>query len=154
VSLYAILIPLFILLFELRYPHPRDRKTGTGTPSSRSRLLLFRICSDFFNEVCSSAQLASTLYRFLDIFHLSMMVFKIPLVIPTRVSWLVLILLVGICGLFAQVFSSIPFLFLSDLGHKIAKVLLAMGFQRETASRGSLSLCSSVRVPPLRSWHL
>ncbi|KAH9974968.1 hypothetical protein BGW80DRAFT_1204444 [Lactifluus volemus] len=56
---------------------------------------------------------------------MSMMVFKIPLVIPTRVSWLVLILLVGICGLFAQ-------------------VLLAMGFQRETASRGSLSLYSSI----------
>ncbi|KAH9974970.1 hypothetical protein BGW80DRAFT_1204450 [Lactifluus volemus] len=52
---------------------------------------------------------------------MSMMIFKIPLVIPTRVSWLVLMLLIGIFSLVAQ-------------------VLLALGFQRETASRGSVAL--------------
>jgi hypothetical protein len=112
------------------------------------------MCSHFFNRVCPAAQLASALYHLFDIFHLRIIIFKIPLVIPTRISWLVLILLVGIFGLVGQVCSYIPFLFLSDLDHKIAKVLLAMGFQRETASRGSLALYTLVRVTPLRSWHM
>jgi hypothetical protein len=73
------------------------------------------------------------------------MIFKIPLVIPTRVSWLVLMLLIGIFSLVAQVCS---YRFLPDLDYKIAKVLLALGFQRETASRGSVALYTLVRVPP------
>jgi hypothetical protein len=98
------------LFFELRHPHPCDRKTGTS--SSRSRFLLFGMCSHFFNRVCPAAQLASAPYDFLDIFHLSMIIFKIPPVIPTRISWLVLIFLVGIFGLVGQVCSSFLFLFL------------------------------------------
>jgi len=56
---------------------------------------------------------------------LGMIIFKIPPVLPTRVLWLVLLLLVGVLGLIAQIF-------------------LAMGFQRETASRGTLAMYTAI----------
>ncbi|KAH9980407.1 hypothetical protein BJV74DRAFT_779691 [Russula compacta] len=56
---------------------------------------------------------------------IGMIIFKIPPVIPTRGAWLVIMFLIGIFGLIAQ-------------------TLLAMGFQRETASRGTLALYTSV----------
>ncbi|KAI0247427.1 hypothetical protein BJV78DRAFT_1364195 [Lactifluus subvellereus] len=54
-----------------------------------------------------------------------MIAFKIPPVIPTRILWLVMLLLVGIFGLIAQ-------------------TLLTMGLQRETASRGTLGVYTSI----------
>ncbi|KAI0290236.1 hypothetical protein BC826DRAFT_1027947 [Russula brevipes] len=58
-----------------------------------------------------------------------MIIFKVPLVIPTRGLWVLVLFLIGIFGLIAQ-------------------TLLAMGFQRETASRGALAMYTSVcRLP-------
>ncbi|KAI0247428.1 hypothetical protein BJV78DRAFT_1285545 [Lactifluus subvellereus] len=54
-----------------------------------------------------------------------MIIFKIPPVIPTRILWLVMLLLICIFGLIAQ-------------------TLLTMGLQRETASRGTLAIYTSV----------
>jgi len=56
---------------------------------------------------------------------IGMRIFQIPPAIPTRVLPLVLIFLVGIFG-------------------SIGQTLLAMGFQREMASRGSLAMYTSV----------
>jgi drug/metabolite transporter (DMT)-like permease len=56
---------------------------------------------------------------------IGMIAFKIPPVIPTRALWLLMMFLIGIFGLIAQ-------------------TLLAMGFQRETASRGTLAMYTSV----------
>jgi len=50
-----------------------------------------------------------------------MIVFKVPPVIPTHVSWLAMMLFIGIFGLLTQ-------------------MLLTMGLQRETAARGSLAI--------------
>ncbi|KAF8881629.1 drug/metabolite transporter superfamily [Infundibulicybe gibba] len=50
---------------------------------------------------------------------------KSPFIIPTRLDWLGLLMLIGIFGFIAQ-------------------VLLTMGLQRETASRGSLALYTQI----------
>jgi drug/metabolite transporter (DMT)-like permease len=54
-----------------------------------------------------------------------MLIFKVPLVIPTQVLWLVMLFAVGIFGLIGQ-------------------TLLTMGLQRETAGRGTLAIYSSI----------
>ena len=78
--------------------------------------------------------------------HPSMRIFQIPPVIPTRVLTLVLIFLVGIFGSIGQVYSTLQsFILIPDVN--IAKTLLAMGFQQETASRGSLAMYTSVCLP-------
>lgn len=56
---------------------------------------------------------------------LGMILFKLPFVIPTRTLWLVMLVLIGIFGFFAQ-------------------VLLTMGLQRETAGRGALAIYTSI----------
>ncbi|KAN0135178.1 hypothetical protein V8E53_007069 [Lactarius tabidus] len=56
---------------------------------------------------------------------LGMILFKQPLVIPTRTSWLVMLFLIGIFGFVSQ-------------------TLLTMGLQRETAGRGTLAIYSSI----------
>ncbi|KAF8259030.1 hypothetical protein EI94DRAFT_1669212 [Lactarius quietus] len=56
---------------------------------------------------------------------IGMILFKQPLVIPTRISWLVLLFLIGIFGFISQIF-------------------LTMGLQRETAGRGTLAMYSSI----------
>ncbi|KAI9439325.1 integral membrane protein DUF6 [Lactarius indigo] len=56
---------------------------------------------------------------------LGMILFKIPLVMPTRISWLAMLLFIGVLGLLAQ-------------------ILLAMGLQRETAGRGTLAVYTSI----------
>ncbi|KAI0262063.1 hypothetical protein BC834DRAFT_892921 [Gloeopeniophorella convolvens] len=52
---------------------------------------------------------------------IGMIIFKVPPVIPTRISWLAMLLLIGIFGFIAQ-------------------TLLTMGLQRETAARGTLAV--------------
>jgi len=54
-----------------------------------------------------------------------MIIFKVPPVIPTNVLGLVIMFFVGTFGLMAQ-------------------TLLTMGFQRETAARGSLAMFTAV----------
>ncbi|KAI0247425.1 hypothetical protein BJV78DRAFT_1133292 [Lactifluus subvellereus] len=56
-----------------------------------------------------------------------MIAFEIPPVIPTRILWLVMLLLVGIFGLIAQTL-----------------LTTLMGLQRETASRGTLGVYTSI----------
>jgi len=70
----------------------------------------------FITSFSSQSILASTL---------GMILFKIPLVIPTRTSWLVMLVLIGILGFVGQ-------------------ILLTMGLQRETAGRGTLAIYSSI----------
>ena len=74
--------------------------------------------------------------------HPSMIVFNIPPVIPTRGSWLLLMFLIGIFGMIGQVCPSTPSSRLTYPNPR--KTLLAMGFQRETASRGTLAIYTSV----------
>ncbi|KAF8258680.1 hypothetical protein EI94DRAFT_1753930 [Lactarius quietus] len=70
-------------------------------------------CLTFFASQCL---LGSTL---------GMILFKVPLVIPTQVMWLAMLFVVGILGLIGQ-------------------TLLTMGLQRETAGRGTLAIYSSI----------
>lgn len=56
---------------------------------------------------------------------LGMVLFKVPLVVPTRVLWLAVMFVVGILGLIGQ-------------------ALLTMGLQRETAGRSALAIYSSI----------
>ncbi|KAI9439324.1 integral membrane protein DUF6 [Lactarius indigo] len=56
---------------------------------------------------------------------LGMILFKVPLVLPTRFLWLVMLFLIGIFGFLAQ-------------------TLLTMGLQRETAGRGTLAIYTSI----------
>ena len=81
-----------------------------------------------------------------------MRIFQIPPVIPTRALTLVLIFLVGIFGSIGQVYIPLQyFLLIPDVN--VEKTLLAMGFQRETASRGSLAMYTSVCLPHLLCFH-
>ncbi|THG98030.1 hypothetical protein EW026_g4101 [Hermanssonia centrifuga] len=48
-------------------------------------------------------------------------VMRIPVVIPTKLDWIAMLLLIGVFGFFAQ-------------------ILLVMGLQRETAGRGTMAL--------------
>ncbi|OCH84839.1 DUF6-domain-containing protein [Obba rivulosa] len=52
---------------------------------------------------------------------IAMLVLRIPVVIPTRLDWLAMLLMIGLFGFAAQ-------------------VLLTMGLQRETAGRGSMAI--------------
>ena len=75
-----------------------------------------------------------------------MIIFKVSPVIPTRVLGLVILFFVGTFGLIAQVCSSVSF-FQADADIQVTETLLTMGFQRETAARGSLAMFTSVRIP-------
>jgi len=55
----------------------------------------------------------------------AMLIQKTPLVVPTELEWLALLIMIGIFGFFAQ-------------------VLLTMGLQRETAGRGSIAVYTQV----------
>jgi len=76
----------------------------------------------------------------------SMIIFKVSPVIPTHVLGLVILFFVGAFGLIAQVCSPVSF-FQADADIQVAKTLLTMGFQRETAARGSLAMFTAVRLP-------
>ncbi len=74
-----------------------------------------------------------------------MVLFKTSPVIPRHITWLGMLLLIGILGLISQVWSSesiVLYTFLSS--SSCVKTLLVMGLQRETASRGSLAIYTSV----------
>jgi hypothetical protein len=75
-----------------------------------------------------------------------MILFKLPFVIPTRTLWLVMLVLIGIFGFFAQVCHPVSVLLSSrpDRLFQPTKVLLTMGLQRETAGRGALAIYTSV----------
>ena len=66
--------------------------------------------------------------------------------IPTRVLGLVILFFVGTFGLIAQVCCPVSFI-QADADIQVAKTLLTMGFQRETAARGSLAMFTAVRLP-------
>lgn len=78
-----------------------------------------------------------------------MILFKLPIVVPTRTLWLIMLVLIGIFGFFAQVCHPVSIrLFLRpDRLFQPIKILLNMGLQRETASRGSLAIYTSVCLP-------
>ncbi|KAF8873874.1 hypothetical protein BD779DRAFT_1678989 [Infundibulicybe gibba] len=97
--LVAVGIALTCLIMKsTRHFHPRDWEAG---PSLHS-LTSFSIQCVF----------VTTIY---------MVTTKSPFVIPTRLDWLGLLMLIGVFGFIAQ-------------------ILLAMGLQRETAGRGTLAL--------------
>jgi drug/metabolite transporter (DMT)-like permease len=56
-----------------------------------------------------------------------MAILREPVVIPTRLAWLGLLVVIGVLGFVAQ-------------------ILLTMGFQRETAGRASMALYTQVGV--------
>ena len=80
-----------------------------------------------------------------------MILFKLPFVIPTRTSWLVMLVLIGIFGFCAQVchliLSPLSLRPISDRLIQPIKILLTMGLQRETAGRGALAIYTSVCSP-------
>jgi drug/metabolite transporter (DMT)-like permease len=57
----------------------------------------------------------------------SMIIMRVPIVIPTRWDWLAMLLVIGIFGFIAQVF-------------------LTMGLQREAAGRAALAIYIGVRA--------
>lgn len=82
-----------------------------------------------------------------------MILFKVPLVVPTQILWLAMLFVVGILGLTGQVSHPGPV----SLPHHLTlfplnKTLLTMGLQRETAGRGTLAIYSSVCFFPC-SYH-
>ena len=75
---------------------PCDWKTNTHSPFSYS--LSFAVCSGFYIRVCRAKipeEPLNTYFR--------MVLFKVPLVIPTHVLWLAMVFVVGILGLIGQV---------------------------------------------------
>jgi hypothetical protein len=86
--------------------------------------------------------------------HPSMIIFKIPIVITTGGLWLLMMFLIDITNLIAQVVcSSIPLATGSHHRSLTCGVLNRLRpfwswvFQRETASRGSLAMYTSVCLP-------
>ena len=73
-----------------------------------------------------------------------MILFKVPLVIPTHALWLAMLFVVGILGLTGQVCHLVPVPLPHCLTQILIKALLTMGLQRETAGRGTLAIYSSV----------
>lgn len=64
-----------------------------------------------------------------------MLVFKIPVVVPNRIEWLFLFLMIGIFGFIAQ-------------------ILLTLGLQRETAGRGAMAIYVQVSPSLLSRMYL
>ena len=93
----------------IRHTHPRNRETSTY--ASLPLVLFFTMCLGFHNRVCTLFPLLKEQF---DVTDPSMITFKIPPVIPTRILWLVMLLLISIFGLIAQVRPStqqpLPFL--------------------------------------------
>ena len=80
-----------------------------------------------------------------------MILFKLPFVVPTRTSWLVMLVLIGIFAFCAQVCHQILFPLsrrpVCDRPIQPTKVLLTMGLQREAAGRSVLAIYTSVCSP-------
>jgi len=72
-----------------------------------------------------------------------MLINNTKIIIPTRLEWLSLLAVIGIFGFLAQVkgFEADHFMTLTVNG---IQMLLTMGLQRETASRGSLAVYSKI----------
>jgi hypothetical protein len=85
-----------------RYATPCDWKTSTCAP--RQHLLLCAMRIAFHNRVCSALSFVSLKGPVLT--HLSMIIFNVHPVIPTRVLTLVIMFLVSLLGLAAQVCST------------------------------------------------
>jgi hypothetical protein len=97
-------------LLSHRHLPPCNWKTGPF--ASFPFIFLLTISHIFYNWVCSSLPVGGTF----DAIHLSMIAFKIPPVIPTRVLWFAMLFLIGILGLIALV-RLLPS-FLSDLNSR------------------------------------
>ena len=93
----ASLIHAFISLHH-RHAHPRNWETSTY--ASLPLVLLFTMCPGFHDSVCP---LFPFLKEHCDTTDPSMIAFKIPPVMPTRILWLVLLLVISVFGLIAQV---------------------------------------------------
>lgn len=77
-----------------------------------------------------------------------MLVMRIPVVIPTKAEWVILLLAIGFIGFVAQVRWGSPAL----CPHRridtcCAQFLLTAGLQRETAGRGTMAIYVQVRSP-------
>jgi hypothetical protein len=86
-----------------------------------------------------------------------MIIFKIPVVITTGGLWLLMMFLIDITNLIAQVCSSIPLVSRRrrlNCGILKRLTLLSLGFQRETASRGSIAVYTLACVFSVRIVHL
>lgn len=66
-----------------------------------------------------------------------MIVFRIPVVIPTKLDWLLLLFLIGLAGFGGQVRHPPDPYFMS---FDAEQVLLTLGLQRETAGRGTIAI--------------
>lgn len=141
-SVFSILVHTLILVPQ-RHTPPCDREARKRVCKSTpcQRLLLFAMRVDLNYKVCSPSPLISS-PGYPLIGNPSMIIFKVPPVIPTNVLGQVIMFFVGTFGLMAQVRSSIYF---PDADIQVAKTLLTMGFQRETAARGSLAMFTAVR---------
>jgi len=71
------------------------------------------------------------------------MINNTKIVIPTRLEWLSLLAVIGILGFLAQVNGFEANHFVTLRANDI-QILLTMGLQRETASRGSLAVYSKI----------
>jgi len=71
------------------------------------------------------------------------MINNTKIIIPTRIEWLSLLAVVGIFGFLAQVKGFEVDHFVTLRANDI-QILLTMGLQRETASRGTLALYSRI----------
>src|SRR6266571_3548585 len=82
--------------------------------------------------------------------YYSMILFKVPLVIPTRTLGLAMLFLNAIFGVFVQVCNLVPAPSPCSSTHsQPTKIFLTMRLQRETAGRGAFAVYTSVH--PLRS---
>lgn len=140
-AFYHVSIPNVSLTCRFSHAYPRDWKTSTCFSSSGIHLLAE--CTSFYSRVCLililQIELLSACFRII--------LFKLPLVLPTRTSWLVMLLLIGIFGFVSQVCHLILVLPQSNpVTLKPTKILLTTGFQRETVGRATLAMYSSVRL--------
>ncbi len=85
------------LTFRRSYRPPCDWKTSTHFPFSY--VLRLAMCVRFNIRVCFPRSSSQELLNA----HSRMILFKVPLVIPTRALWLVLLFVVGILGFTGQV---------------------------------------------------
>ncbi|KAG5641444.1 hypothetical protein DXG03_005218 [Asterophora parasitica] len=65
---------------------------------------------------------------------IAMLIQRTPIVVPTELAWLGLLLMIGIFGFLAQ-------------------ILLTLGLQRETAGRGTIAVYTQVRKFEVYSWQ-
>ena len=98
---FCVYTPNVSLTCHCRHAYPQHWKASTCSPYHG--ILLLAVCTSFYPRVCLTRvlqmELLTTCFR--------MILFKLPLVIPTRTSWLVMLLLIGIFGFVGQVCYSI-----------------------------------------------